>query len=137
MEAFLEGIKNIVKKNPLVVPDTMHIAFRDFDASSLNVLMQFGLEVDSLAKNLDARQRMFFEVIRLAKELDISFAFPTSTLHVETFPEKKPTRTPKEKSIPKYKETAHNFGEGGKLSKPNGAEIFTAPYLELPVEDKK
>lgn len=137
MEAFLEGIKNIVKKNPLVVPDTMNIAFRDFDASSLNVLMQFGLEVDSLPKNLEGRQNIFFEVIRLAKELDISFAFPTSTLHVETFPEKKPTRTPKEKSIPKYKETALNFGEGGKLSKPSGADIFTAPYRELPVDEKK
>ncbi|MBP7283574.1 MAG: mechanosensitive ion channel [Leptospiraceae bacterium] len=139
METFLEGIKNILKRSPNVVPDTMNVAFRDFDSSSFNVLMQFGLDVDSFPKNLEGRQKIFLEVVRLAKELDISFAFPTSTLHVETFPEKKPTRTPKEKPISKYKETAVNFGEGGKLAKPNGAEIFTAPYRELPeVEiDKK
>ena len=88
----------------MVVPDTMNVAFRDFDSSSLNVLMQFGLEVDSFPKNLEGRQVIFLEVVRLAKEMDISFAFPTSTLHVESFPEKKPTRVPKERSIPKYKE---------------------------------
>lgn len=137
MEAFLEGIKNIVKKNPLVVADTMNIAFKDFDSSSLNVLMQFGLAVDSLPKNLEARQNIFFEVIRLAKELDVHFAFPTSTLHVETLPDKKPTRTTREKTIPKYRDIAANFGDGGKLSKPKGAEIFVAPYHELPSEEKK
>lgn len=137
MEAFLEGIKNIVKRNPLVVPDTMNIAFQNFDSSSLNVLMQFGLAVDTLPKNLEGRQKIFFEVIRLAKELGVDFAYPTSTLHVETLPDKKPARVPKEKPIPKYKNIAAEFGEGGKLSKPNGAEIFVAPYHELPEELKK
>ena len=136
MEAFLEGIKNIVKKNPLVVADTMNIAFQNFDSSSLNVLMQFGLAVDTLPKNLEGRQKIFFEVIRLAKELGVDFAYPTSTLHVETLPDKKPARVSKEKPIPKYKNIAAEFGEGGKLSKPNGAEIFVAPYHELPPEDK-
>ncbi|MBK8397750.1 MAG: mechanosensitive ion channel [Leptospiraceae bacterium] len=134
MEAFLEGIKYILKRSPLVVPDTMNVAFRDFDSSSLNVLMQFGLEVDSFPKNLEGRQVIFLEVVRLAKEMDISFAFPTSTLHVESFPEKKPTRVPKERSIPKYKEAASGFAGGGKSAK-EGAGIFTAPYRELPEKD--
>ena len=71
METFLEGIKNILKRSPNVVPDTMNVAFRDFDSSSFNVLMQFGLDVDSFPKNLEGRQKIFLEVVRLAKELDI------------------------------------------------------------------
>jgi hypothetical protein len=35
----------------------MNIAFQNFDSSSLNVLMQFGLAVDSLPKNLEGRQK--------------------------------------------------------------------------------
>jgi hypothetical protein len=38
-------------------------SFQNFDSSSLNVLMQFGLAVDSLPKNLEGRQKIFFEVI--------------------------------------------------------------------------
>ncbi|MCB1177928.1 MAG: mechanosensitive ion channel family protein [Leptospiraceae bacterium] len=131
METFLEGIKYILQKNPIVVKETITVAFRDFGDSSLNVLMQFFLNVNNFADYLDQRQFMFLEVMRLAKELDISFAFPTRTLHVESMPEKKPFRVPKEKSVDDFKKSVSYFKVGENISKPRGSGIFTPAHKEI------
>jgi MscS family membrane protein len=137
MEAFLEGIKYILQKNPLVVPELTNVAFRGFGDSALSVLMQFSLSVDSFPKMLEGRQLVFLEVMKLAKELDITFAFPTRTVHVETYPGLKPNRIPKEQTIKTYKSKASEFKEGGRLSQPEGMGIFIAPYRELPGDLQK
>lgn len=131
MEAFLEGIKQIILSNPLVVTDTVDIAFKNFDASSLEIYLHFCLEVDSLSKNLEGRQLIFLDIMRLSKELEVHFAYPTTSIHVESLPDKK-TKSSKEKPLANYKNIAANFGKEGKFSKPNGIGIFKAPYHDLP-----
>ncbi|HMV41454.1 MAG TPA: mechanosensitive ion channel family protein [Leptospiraceae bacterium] len=131
MEAFLEGIKEIIMKNPLIVADTVHIGFRDFGASSLVIYLQFCLAVDSLPKNLEGRQLILLDVMRLAKEVGITFAYPTTSLYVESLPDKK-QKQEKEKTITTFKNIIANFGKDGKLSKPKGAGIFVSPYHDLP-----
>jgi len=131
MEAFLEAIKNILFASPLVVKDLINVGFREFGTSSLNVLLHFYLNVDTFAKNLEARQLIFLEVMRAAKSLDISFAFPTTTLHMETFPGHPPTRVPKEFSEEVYKQKAKDFSKDSKTSKIQGAGIYTPAYKDL------
>lgn len=126
MEAFLEAIKNILFSHPLVVKELVNVGFREFGNSSLNIQMHFYINVDTFAKNLEVRQLIFLDVMRAAKALDISFAFPTTTLHVESFPEKTPTRTPKDFKEEEYKQKAKDFG-----AKPFGAGIFKPPYKHL------
>ncbi len=123
MEAFLEAIKNILFSHPLVIKDLVNVGFREFGNSSLNIQMHFYIQVDTFAKNLEVRQLIFWDVMRAAKALDISFAFPTTTLHVESFPEKIPTRTPKDFKEEEYKQKSKDFG-----SKIFGAGIFKPPY---------
>ncbi|MCX7998400.1 MAG: mechanosensitive ion channel family protein, partial [Leptospiraceae bacterium] len=125
MESFLEAIKNILFSHPLVVKDMINVGFREFGNSSLNIQLHFYVNVDTFAKNLEVRQLIFLDVMRAAKALDISFAFPTTTLHVETFPEKIPTRIPKEFNQEEYKQKSKDFG-----SKIHGAGIFKPPYKQ-------
>lgn len=129
MEAFLEAIKNILFSHPLVIKELVNVGFREFGNSSLNIQMHFYINVDSFSKNLEVRQLIFLDVMRAAKELDISFAFPTTTLHVETFPEKTPTRIPKDFKEEEYKQKAKEFG-----SKIEGAGIFKPPYKHIEEE---
>ena len=46
-------------------------------------------KVPSWPEELKAREDLILSAIRLANELGVRFAFPTQTLHMETFPEKK------------------------------------------------
>jgi MscS family membrane protein len=131
MEAFLESIKNILFASPVVVKDMINVGFREFGNSSLNVLLHFYVNVDTFAKNLEARQLIFLEVMRAAKSLDISFAFPTTTVHMETFPGQAPTRIPQEFSEETYKEKAKEYSQDSKTSKIDGAGIYTPAYKVL------
>lgn len=132
MESFLEAIKNILFSHPLVVKELINVGFREFGNSSLNVQMHFYVNVDTFAKNLEVRQLILLDVMRAAKALDVSFAFPTTTLHVETFPEKTPTRSPRELKEEEYKQKARDFG-----SKIHGAGIFKPPYKQFEEESQK
>ncbi|MEM9400532.1 MAG: mechanosensitive ion channel family protein, partial [Verrucomicrobiota bacterium] len=94
IEAFLEGIKNIIKANKYTRKDYFHVVFSDFGASSLDILLYFFLIVPDWSQELVQRQNVYLEIIRLANELGVDFAFPTQSLHIETFPEKQNVRKP-------------------------------------------
>jgi MscS family membrane protein len=51
---------------------------------------------------LEARHEVISEVIRLAHDLGVRFAFPTQTIHIEDFPEKK-------SMTPTYTENSTDF----------------------------
>ena len=57
-------------------------------ASSLNVLMNIFFIEEGWSSELKARHEIITEAIRLAELLKVRFAFPTQTLHMETFPDK-------------------------------------------------
>ena len=88
IEAFLEGIKNIILTNPVTRKDYFHVVLNGFGASSLDILFYVFVKVPSWAEELVAKQNLMLEIIRLAKTLELEFAFPTQTLHVDTLPDK-------------------------------------------------
>ena len=57
--------------------------------SSLDVLFYIFFKVPSWSDELQSRHEVLLEIVKLADRLGVNFAFPTQTLHVETFPEKK------------------------------------------------
>lgn len=130
LEAFMEGIKNIIKANPYTRKDYFHVVFSDYGDSSLNIMLYFFLRVPTWNDELVERQNVYLEIKRLAVELGIEFAFPTRTLHVENFPEKQPLRPPVEVSEEQLKKTARAFGGEGEKSRPGGLGFFTPPHRE-------
>ena len=130
MEAFLEGIKNIIKANPNTRKDYFHVVFSGYGASSLDVMVYLFLEVPDWSNELVERQNIFLEILRLAKNIGVDFAYPTQSLHIETFPEKKPNREPHEVNISELKSSAAQFGPKGEQSKPGGLGLFIPPFRE-------
>lgn len=126
LEAFLEGVKNIILANPYSRKDYLHVVFNEFGDSSLVVLLYFFLKVPGYSHELLARQNIFLEILRLAEKLNVEFAFPTQTLHVESFPEKSPTRTAVDPNdMPAI---AKSFSDKGENAKPDGLGIFHPPF---------
>ncbi|MEO0334879.1 MAG: mechanosensitive ion channel family protein, partial [Pseudomonadota bacterium] len=129
IEAFLEGIKNILFAHPKVRKDYFHVVFEGFGDSSLNIMVYFFLVVDDWSEELIVKQNVYLQIIDLAKELGVEFAFPTQTLHVETFPEKRPfVERHTNDQASQLKDTAKMFSDHGEKSQPGGKGIFIPPY---------
>lgn len=86
IDAYITGLREIVKEHPKTKNDPYEIHLNEFGTSSLNILVYIFFEVENWSQELKARQEFMLEAIRLAKELNVRFAFPTSTLHIEEMP---------------------------------------------------
>lgn len=129
IEAFLEGIKNILFAHPKVRKDYFHVVFSDFGDFSLNVMVYFFLRVDDWSEELVEKQNIYLQIMDLAAELGVEFAFPTQTLHVETFPEKNPTVIRhKGDQADELKKLAERYSAKGDQSRPSGKGLFVPPY---------
>lgn len=130
LEAFLEGIKNIIKANPYTRKDYFHVVFNEFGSSSLDIMLYFFVKVENWSEELLQRQNIFLEIIRLAKAIGVDFAFPTQSLHIETFPEKDLVRKPHELDLQKLGAEAADFGPSGAKSRPAGSGIHVPPFKD-------
>ncbi len=88
IEVFIEGLEKIVEKHPNTRKDFYMVKLNSFGASSLDILLYIFFQVPNWPGELQARQEIILETLRLADALGVRFAFPTTTLHIEDFPEK-------------------------------------------------
>ncbi len=82
VEAFCEGIRELIRSHPYTRKDYYHVYLNGFGASSLDVMLYCFVETPEWATELREKHRLFADILRLANELGVSFAFPTQTLHV-------------------------------------------------------
>lgn len=80
--AFTEGIRELVRSHPYTRKDYYQVWFHEFGPSSLNVLLYVFHETPDWATELRERERLFLDIVRLADQLDVKFAFPTQTVHL-------------------------------------------------------
>jgi len=80
--AFTEGIRELVRTHPYTRKDNFQVWFHEFAASSLNILLYVFHEAPDWATELRERERLFLDIVRLADQLGIQFAFPTQTIHL-------------------------------------------------------
>jgi len=84
IEAFCEGIKELVRLHPYMRKDYFHVYLNSLGASSLDVLVYVFWETPDWSTELRERQRFLLDILRLAKSQNIDMAFPTQTLHLLT-----------------------------------------------------
>ncbi len=82
IEAFCEGIRELIRRHPHTRKDFYAAYFNDFGPSSLDVLVVVYFEVPDWATELRERHRLLADIARLAESIGVSFAFPTQTLHL-------------------------------------------------------
>ncbi len=120
MQAFVEGIRAIVLANPHTRKDFYEIHFFEYGDFSLNVLVYVFLKVKSWSEELRERHNILLEILRLANEIGVEFAFPTQTLHIDSFYAKHPRQVGKQLPPDKMAEIVTYFGPGGQLARPEG-----------------
>jgi MscS family membrane protein len=86
---FVEGIKRIIGANPKCTPNCL-VNFTEFNSSSLDILVNFFLDVPDVASEAEEKQKIYLEIMQLAQQVGVSFAFPSQSLYVEKLPSSKP-----------------------------------------------
>ena len=86
LEQFIKGIKHILSHNSYVKKDSFQVYFTEFGSSDLKIILNFFLKVSDWETELEQKQTVFMEIIKLAKKLKVEFAFPTQTLHIDSLP---------------------------------------------------
>ncbi|MCB9852145.1 MAG: mechanosensitive ion channel family protein [Phycisphaerales bacterium] len=91
IEAFCEGIRELIRRHPYTRKDSYYVYFNNFGAHSLDVMLYCFHETPDWATELRERHRLFCDILRLANRLGVEFAFPTQTLHLHNADNAPPT----------------------------------------------
>lgn len=80
IEAFCEGVRELVRAHPLTANENYHVSLTGFSASSLDVEMICFIKALDYATYTRERHRLLLDLLRLAQKLNVSFALPTQTV---------------------------------------------------------
>lgn len=83
IDAFCEGIRELIRRHPHTRKDFYAAYLHDFGANSLDIKLLVFFETPDYATELRERHRLLTDILRLAASLGVSFAFPTQTLYLQ------------------------------------------------------
>ena len=83
IDAFCEGIRELIRQHPYTRKDYFHVYLNNFNTSSLDILLYVFHECPDWSTELRERHRLMNDIIRLANNMGVEFAFPTSTLYMQ------------------------------------------------------
>jgi MscS family membrane protein len=133
IEAFVQGIREIIKMHPTSRKDYFEVHLNSFGQSSINILIYMFFQAPSWTDELRGRHEVLYAIIKLAHTIGVRFAFPTQTIHIEEMPIPGASNTPipqsnkeaSENMATFLKEVKDYFGvnrENGDKFKPIGGE---------------
>jgi MscS family membrane protein len=83
IDAFCEAIRELVREHPYTRKDYYQVWLNGFGDSALEVLVYVFWEAPDWQTELRERHRLMLDIIRVADELGIDFAFPSRTLYLQ------------------------------------------------------
>ncbi|MCB9591352.1 MAG: mechanosensitive ion channel [Sandaracinaceae bacterium] len=123
IEAFCEGTRAILENDSLVWKDSFYVCFSGFGDSALEIMLYFFFDTKSWDEELRHRHLIYLEILRLAKDLGVEFAFPTRTLHLATRAQETAAPSSPEPSAEELAAAVLAFGPKGSRSRPGGPTI--------------
>ncbi|AUC86144.1 mechanosensitive ion channel protein MscS [Polaribacter sp. ALD11] len=89
IEAFVKGVREIIIEHPETRSDSYNVEFTGFGDSALLVMVNVYFKSLAWGVEQSSKHRLHIAIVKLAKELGVDFAFPSTTVTIENFPEKK------------------------------------------------
>ncbi|WP_405608948.1 mechanosensitive ion channel family protein [Polaribacter sp. Asnod1-A03] len=89
IEAFVKGVREIIIAHPETRSDSYNVEFTGFGDSALLVMVNVYFKSLAWGVEQSSKHRLHIAIVKLAKELGVDFAFPSTTVTIEQFPEKK------------------------------------------------
>ena len=91
-------------------------------------MLYFFFECETWTEELRERHNIYLDIMRLAADLGVSFAFPTQSLHVESVATPAPKELPPPANIEELGTVIHAYGPDGEAGHPSGLLITETAY---------
>ncbi|MDG2356815.1 MAG: mechanosensitive ion channel family protein [Polaribacter sp.] len=89
IEAVVKVDREIIIAHPETRSDSFNVEFTGFGDSALLVMVNVYFKSLAWGIEQSSKHRLHIAIVKLAKELGVDFAFPSTTVTIEQFPEKK------------------------------------------------
>lgn len=89
IEAFVQGIRRIIELEPSTRTEEFNVEFVGFTDSSLSILLNVYFVNLDWNSEQTSKHVLHMKILKLASSLGVGFAFPSSTLMIEQFLDKK------------------------------------------------
>ena len=86
VEAFMEGIKEIIRIHPETKSQSYNVEFVKFADFSLNIMVNVYFKSHDWGMEQASKNVLHLAILRLAAKIGVEFAFPSSTLMIEQLP---------------------------------------------------
>ncbi|MDG1481647.1 MAG: mechanosensitive ion channel family protein [Myxococcota bacterium] len=84
--AFRDQIRAYLDSKEVYAARSREVRFSGFGDSALNIMIYAFLDVPSYAVELDEKEMLYLEIMRIAEDLGVDFAFPSTSVYVESLP---------------------------------------------------
>lgn len=111
VQAFVEGVRAIIVSNPYTRKDVYEVHMVGFGDSSLDVMLYFFFKCDTWTEELRERHNIYLRILQLAADLEVEFAFPTQSLHVESVATPTPPKTSPVPGRQQLRDVVHDYGK--------------------------
>ncbi len=88
IEAFVNGVRKIIIEHPETKSDSYNVEFTGFGDSALLIMMNVYFKSLAWGTEQSSKHRLHMAILKLAAELGVEFAFPSTTVTIEQFPDK-------------------------------------------------
>lgn len=89
IEAFVKGVRELVIAHPETRSESYNVEFTGFGDSALLIMVNVYFKSLEWGTEQSSKHRLHMAIVKLAKALGVEFAFPSTTVQIEQFPEKK------------------------------------------------
>jgi len=83
MESMIAELEKLITSEPEVDATSVHVYFRDFNASSLDVWLVYVVKSPDFSAHMKLRQRLNLAFMRAIEAQGLAFAFPTQVVQLE------------------------------------------------------
>ena len=83
LEEYVKGIDNIIKSKPFMSNKEYNVRINDLGEYSIKVLVYVFFVARSWKEELKYKEKFIVDIIKLAEEMNIEFAYPVQTLLIE------------------------------------------------------
>lgn len=112
IEWFVKGLKELILAHPRTLKEGYRVHLIEMADFSINIMFRALIQTDDYGDELKIKEDLYMGAIRLASLLGVDFAFPTSTIHVDSFPGQLPPSGKKGPENEKeMEESVHSFIE--------------------------